>query len=171
MSDGQALYLGDDRFRLIALPFSVAFYGRNYAGAWVSDNGYVTFSQPSTESLPPPAGCVRTAAEPNSALYVLAADWKPGLGGQVYTHMADADTFVVTWQGVLAVQGAPHSFQLVFHRNGGIWANYRAVAAPVPGIIGAENSDGTIGQMVTCGTTGRPVTAGDVVRFEPVLPW
>lgn len=169
---GQALYPGDNALRQLALPFPVTFYGRAYTAVWVSDNGLVIFGAPGSGWEQPPSGCLQTAAGPNNALYALALNWIPALGGQIYVHQPDIDTYAVTWyQMVRAGNALPQSFQLVFRRDGSITANYLVVEPSAPGVVGAENDDGTVAQQIWCNNSGRPVEPGDSIRFSPVLPW
>ncbi len=166
----ERLNLTNDTSLQLSLPFRVTFYGGNFSSLWVSDNGLVTFG-----SAPPgaaPTDCPPAATEPNNALYVLAADWRPDLGGQVVAHSADADTYVITWSAMLRSGSAvPATFQLVLRRAGVLTANYRIADLPAQSIVAAENGDGTVAQSVWCNGAGRAVGAGDVVVFNPVLPW
>ncbi len=169
---GQGLYLGDNTLRQLALPFPVTFYNRTYSAVWISDNGLLFFSTPGSGWAQPPTACLPSAAAPNNALYALALDWNPTLGGQIYIHQPDADTYAVTWyQMVRAGSPLPQSFQLVFRRSGSITANYLTVEPATPGIVGAENDDGTVAQQIRCNSLGWPVESGDSIPFNPVLPW
>jgi hypothetical protein len=167
------LGLTNDEVRQLRLPFPVTVYGVAQTRIGVSDNGMVLLGQPRIYQMNPPEGCLQTAAAPNDALYTLALDWRPDLGGQeVYVHQPDADTYVVTWSQMRrAGNPTPQTFQLVLRRNGQITANYQTVEAVSPGIIGVENWDGTVAQQIRCGGKGRAVRSGDTVRFSPVLPW
>jgi thermitase len=169
----QALGLTNDEVRQLRLPFPVTVYGVAQTRIGVSDNGLVLLGQPRVYQMNPPAGCLQTAAAPNDAIYALALDWRPDLGGQeVYVHQPDADTYVVTWSQIRrAGNPTPQTFQLVFRRNGQITASYQAVEAASPGIIGVENWDGTVAQQIRCEGKGRIVRSGDSVSFDPVLPW
>lgn len=172
MSPPEPLNLRDNQAQQVSLPFTVSFYGGTYRTMWVSDNGLVFFGQYDAAAAQPPVDCPPTAAAPNNALYVLALDWRPDLGGQVYAQQPDAGTFVVTWYQVRqAGSPLPQTFQLVLRRGGPITAHYRTIAAPVPGIVGAENWDGTVAQQIRCNGAGSPINAGDTVEFVPVLPW
>jgi len=59
----------------------------------------------------------------------------------------------------------------VFRRSGSITANYLTVEPATPGIVGAENDDGTVTQQIRCNSLGWPVESGDSIPFNPVLPW
>ncbi|MCX7706896.1 MAG: S8 family serine peptidase, partial [Anaerolineae bacterium] len=156
----------------VLLPFSVPFYGNSFTTAWISDNGLVWFGAFSSAHLQPPATCLPSAAAPNNAVYALALDWDPALGGQVYVHQPDVDTYVITWYEVRRPwNSTPQSFQLVFRRNGEIAASYRAVESLPPAIIGTENDDGTVATEIYCSGAGRRPVNGDSFLLRAVLPW
>jgi subtilisin family serine protease len=169
---GQALDLTDNSVIQVPLPFLVSLYGQTYSSIWVSDNGIALFSVPAKAGTFDPANCIPSAARPNDAFYVLWHDWVPELGGGVYAHQPNSDTFVITWNQV-ARPGitAPHSFQLVLTRAGGVLFQYQAVDSPLEGTIGIENFDGTLAQQVLCNGAGRQVRSGDALLMNPVVPW
>ena len=173
VTDRQLLNLANDSAQQLTLPFRTSFYGGNFRTLWVSDNGLVTFGAAPPATAPAgPAACPPSAADPNNALYVLASDWRPDLGGQVYAHRADADTYVITWFAMMrAGGGTGQSFQLALRRDGALAAIYLAVEPPAQSIVAAENWDGTVAQTIWCNGVGRRVGAGETVAFWPVLPW
>ncbi len=78
----------------------------------------------------------------------------------------------MTWYQVRrAGNPLPQTFQLVLRRGGPITAYYQTIESPAPGIIGAENWDGTVAQQIRCNGAGSPIYAGDTAVFNPVLPW
>jgi hypothetical protein len=169
---GQPLDLQDNSVIWVSLPFLSNFYGQVYSSIWVSDNGVALFTLPAAAGTFNPANCMPDAPRPNDAFYVLWHDWKPGLGGQVYVHQPDNDTFVVTWHQVMRPGSSlPHSFQLVLTRDGGVLFQYKTVDLPLEGTIGIENFDGTLAQQVLCNGAGRQVRSGDALRMNPVVPW
>ncbi len=166
------LPLGNNTAYPVTLPFPVPFYGNSYTTAWVSDNGLVWFGAYSATYVQPPTACPPSAAAPNNAIYVLAQDWDPTLGGQVYVHRPDWDTFVVTWHQVRQPRNSmQQSFQLVFRRNGEIITSYRAIEDLRLAIIGAENDDGTVAVRIYCSGAGRRPRSGDAFPLKAVLPW
>lgn len=156
----------------VSLPFPVPFYGNSYTSAWVSDNGLVWFGAFSSAHLLPPTSCLPSAAAPNNAIYALALDWNPTLGGQVYGHQPNRDTYVITWYEIRRPwSDIPQSFQLVFRRDGAIAVSYRAIETVPPAIIGTENDDGTVAAQIYCSGTGRRPGNGDSFLLRAVLPW
>jgi len=172
LPSGQSLDLTDNSVIQVPLPFLVSFYGQTYSSIWVSDNGIALFTIPAKAGAFDPANCMPSAARPNDAFYVLWHDWVPELGGGVYVHQPNSDTFVITWDEI-ARPGitAPHSFQLVLTRAGGVLFQYQVVDSPLEGTIGIENFDGTVAQQVLCNGAGRQVRSGDALLMNPVVPW
>jgi hypothetical protein len=162
----------DDTPSRVGLPFPVSFYGKTYDAVSVSYKGFVSFTQPGSGPTVAQSSCLPTAALPNDAIYVLWQNWLTSLGGQVYVQYPDADRFVVTWDQVRRFVGdLPHSFQLVFFRDGRIVLQYRAVQSPVVGTIGIEGWDGTFAQQIACNGAGRLPASGDAVSVDAKLPW
>jgi len=168
------LALSNDALQVVPLPSQswLSFYGATYGSLLVSDNGMVIFGSGAAGSVRAPVVCPGNGMAPNNAVYVLAVDWEPALGGEILVHQPDANTFVVTWQGVRRSASAlAQSFQLVLDRSGSLHANYLAVESPTPGIIGTESFDAAFSQQVLCNGAGRQVRSGDTVQFVTHLPW
>lgn len=166
-----ALAVAGDGLATQSLPFPLSFFGGSYSQLRVSENGLVIVGFTSNTSLPAPRGCLPSAAAPNNAIYALAADWQLSLGGAVYVHQPDPDTYVITWHQMRRTADAPpDTFQLVFRRSGRITAHYLTIASGLPAIVGVENFDGTYAQQIACNDSGA-VSSGAVVALEPVLPW
>lgn len=168
----RALVLAGDGVTTETLPFPVSFFGGVFSQVHIAENGLVFFGAGSSATLAAPTSCPPTAAAPNNALYALARDWQLSFGGQVYVHQPDADTYVITWYQVRRAADTPHnSFQIAFRRSGAITAHYLAVEPLLNPMVGAENYDGTYAQMIACNGVGRTIVGGDVLPFEPSLPW
>lgn len=167
-----ALAMPSDGLASLALPFPVPFYGGVHTQMQVSENGLVILGPGGAATLPAPASCLPSAAAPNNAVYALALDWQLSLGGGVYAHQPDPNTYVVTWHEVRrAADASPNSFQIAFHRSGAVTAHYQAVDPLLNPFVGAENFDGTYAQQIACNGAGRMVSSGDVIAVETVLPW
>jgi hypothetical protein len=169
---GAPIYPTDDTPSRVALPFPVSFYGNTHSAVSISFKGFVSFTQPGSGGYATQSACLPTAAQPNDAVYVLWQNWLSSLGGQVYVHTPDIDRFVVTWAGVRRYAGdLPHSFQLVFFRNGRLLLQYQSVQSPVMGVVGIEGWDGTFAQQIACEGAGQPPASGDAFTLEATLPW
>ena len=156
----------------VGLPFPVQFYGTEYQTLQVSDNGMISFGAAIGSVGQAPVTCPGDGRAPNNAIYVLAYDWNPALGGQIIVHQPDPRTYVITWQDVRrGASPLPQSFQLVIQNDGTFHGNYRTIESPLPGIIGTENYDGAVAQQVLCNGSGRQVKSGEFVSFETRLPW
>ncbi len=166
------LPLTDDGLVTVALPFPVQFYGNTYQFMQVSDNGLVILGDQSANSGRAPTTCPGDGRSPNNAIYVLAHEGNPSLGGQITFHVPDPSVFVISWQNVRrAGNSLAQSFQLVVTRDSTFHANYLTVDTPLMGIIGTENADGTFAQSVLCSGAGRQVKSGEPVYFSTKLPW
>jgi subtilisin family serine protease len=162
----------DGSLATVELPFAVNYYGGYQQTIQVSENGLVIFGPANGASGATPTTCPGNALAPNNAIYVLANNWDLNASGQIVVHQPDADTFVITWQDVRPVLGAsPETFQLVIGSAGTFRANYRSVASPLVGTIGAENYDSIFSQQVLCGNAGQQITSGESVDFAARLPW
>jgi thermitase len=169
---GAAIFPTNDTPSRVGLPFPVSFYGNTYDAVSVSYKGFVSFTQPGSGAAVAQSSCLPTAGLPNDAIYVLWQNWLTSLGGQVYIQHPDADRFVVTWDQVRRfASDLPHSFQLVFFRDGRIVLQYRAVQSPVVGTIGIEGWDGTFAQQIACNGVGRLPVSGDAIPVDTTLPW
>jgi hypothetical protein len=99
-------------------------------------------------------------------------NWDPALGGQVFVQQPDSDRFAITWFQVRRFPGdLPHSFQLIFFRDGRLALQYRTVQTPVQGTIGSENWDGTIATQLACNGAGVLPADGDAFALSAQLPW
>ena len=169
---GTPIFPTDNTPSRVGLPFPVSFYGNPFDAISISFKGFVSFTQPGSGAAVAQSTCLPTAALPNDAIYVLWQNWLTSLGGQVYIHHPDADRFVVTWAGVRRFAGdLPHSFQLVFFRDGRLMLQYQSVLSPVVGTIGIEGWDGTFAQQIACNGAGHLPVSGDAVPVEATLPW
>jgi hypothetical protein len=170
---GQPLNLPNNSLAQRPLPFPVSYYDGVYSSSlWVSDDGIALLNQPTATPIFDSANCLPDAPRPNNAFYVLWHDWVPELGGQVYVHQPDNDTFVITWHQVVRPGSpTPHSFQLVLTRDSRVLFQYQTVGSPLAGTIGIENYDGTLAQQVFCNGAGRQVRSGDALLMHPSVPW
>lgn len=132
----------------IPLGFSFDFYGTSYDQAYVSSNGFLTFSNDGN------AGCCSGAALPNAVLpnNLIAFAWNdlnPALGGSIgYTTIGSAPdrTFILDFTGIQHNGGGnPVSVQLkLFESSNLIEINSAQNASNGTAMtMGLENADGT----------------------------
>lgn len=94
---GTPLYLGDDGLATVSLPFQYTFFGTSYSSATISQNGFLSFSNPG-------AGCCDGTILPNllypNSIFALWMDLNDVLNlGNPFTQTFN-DRFVVGWYGI-----------------------------------------------------------------------
>jgi subtilisin family serine protease len=163
---GDALFLGDDDFSEVALPFPFVFYGEEYASVKVTSNGYLTFGADGTDHTNDP---IPSTADPNALVAAYWTDLDPTLGGSVVTYHDTVNArFLVQYTDVQPFGGGdPVSFQVVLHETGDITFHYKtdtgigALAGEVT--VGIEDAAGATGSSVAY--SGSYVYNGLAVRF------
>jgi hypothetical protein len=143
---------GDDVVTPVALPFPVPFFGQSYGTAWVSGNGFVSFtdpggSQPVNTALP-------ATGTPNAALYPFWDDLWVRADSSVRTAVtgtAPDRRFVVEWRnsGMYGSTSARISFEVVIAESGEIVFNYQDLNTSGrergdSATVGIENPTGTV---------------------------
>lgn len=169
------------------IPFTFNFYGTPYTKYKASDNGYLSFNTNSTTSKAPSLSPLPTAPGPNNAIYAFWHDFElkaapnPNFVVKVISYTtgtAPNRVHHIQWFGV-SRQGAAiagnsdvYSFAVSLHEGteGNFDLTYNAYGSTAPaGIIGCENSDGTVAKMLgDAVTTFKNATgaSGDIVyRF------
>lgn len=167
---------GDDAYTAVALPFPVRHYGQQRDTAWVDTNGLLAFTDPgesSSDAWPIPS--VRSAEEPNDAVYPFWHDWVVDAQASVRTTTrgaAPSRQFVVEWRNVASYEDPTTrvTFQVILDEAGG----YSFAYADNDGTflergggatIGIENADGTVALQYTY---RQPVLrAGVGLRISP----
>ncbi|WP_426513947.1 hypothetical protein ACPPVO_27010 [Dactylosporangium sp. McL0621] len=144
----------DDAHTPITLPFPVTFYGQTYTSAWVSANGFVSFTDPGYEvpdaraALPDPTG-------PNAALYPFWDDLVLDGSSSVRTAVvgsAPNRKFVIEWRDMYLFGNTSRrvNAEVLIAENGTITFNYagldNAYERGLGTVVGIENADGTVGQ-------------------------
>ncbi|MBB5919545.1 subtilisin family serine protease [Actinoalloteichus hoggarensis] len=164
---------GDDASTTVPLPFPVGFYGQQYREAFVSTNGFLTFTAPSTAFS---NGRLPSTGAPNGAVYPFWDDLTVDASAGVYTGVSGADgerVFVVEWRDVRPLSSQTRlTFAAQFHEDGGIVFAYDSLPAEVPAALGSsatvgiENAEGTDALEYSYNT---PVlSSGTSIRFgEP----
>ncbi|MGW4465287.1 PQQ-dependent sugar dehydrogenase [Micromonospora sp. NPDC004704] len=166
---------GDDSVAQVALPFPFTFYGQPYSSAWVSSNGFLSFTDPSG---PQPVNTgVPAAAVPNAALYPFWDDLV--IRADTTVRTADIGTgadrkFVLEWRnvGMYGSASARITVEAVLSVDGEIAFNYADLAGTKPAELGGG---ATVGIENPAGTAAvqhsfdQPALAnGTAVVFRPV---
>jgi len=165
---------GDEALAQVALPFGFPFYGQQYSSAWVSSNGFLSFSQPSAAAGT--NGAIPGAAQPNNAVYAFWDDLvvKAGTTTVRTATLGTAPNrqFVVEWRLANIYQTSSHiSAEVILSENGEIVVNYDEVSltnAREQGnsaTVGIENATGDVGIQYSL---NQPVLRnGTAVMYTP----
>lgn len=150
---------GDNSGQWVDLNFSVLYYGVNYWRLWVCSNGFVSFTDSSSEGVP--------CSIPNSSMHngIVAPFWrqlKLSQGGSIKTgHIIDSwsgdngqrSYQVITWDGIPDSNGHRQTFQLLLEDRQGIYAyhnmmyfQYLSVTNDLQTTIGVQDQIGHHGQ-------------------------
>ena len=126
------------------LPFTVNFYGDDYAAVYVCANGFLSFTSDSTSATPV---SIPNAAAPNALIAGLWTDLDLTQGGSI-TYLEDATRFVVSWENVPLAgnASATQTFQVIISKNGNITFQYKTLnSVPTDAVIGIESQEGLTG--------------------------
>ena len=125
-SGGTELYLSDDGYIDLSLPFSFPFYNDTFSTIYLGANGYLSFtdSSPNDYSNDP-----IPSADPDN-YYLIAPFWDDlqsftgGGGGTIYVQ-SFGTYWVAEWEHIEHYYGdLVGTFELVLHENGDIVFNY-----------------------------------------------
>jgi hypothetical protein len=162
-TDTSLYYLtGDDAYVNVELPFTFTFYKKDYKNAYVSTNGYLSFTEGSysySNTLLP------TTDIPNAAVYAfwddLFVDAENGASVRTRTlGTTPNQRFVIEWRNV-AFSGDNSEpkkrvdFEIVLHENGIILLQYRNIA----------DNDQERGKYATVGIEDE--AGNSAVQFSP----
>jgi hypothetical protein len=144
----------DNSATKLNLPFTVRFYGVHYQSVWVSDNGFLSFEEPTTHT--PQA--IPNTAKPNSLIAPFWRDLDPSEGSITYgiAYLQGWNVFVISWNDVPNKgNGVKQSFQVIIYPIGyfdpgyiyhnTIRFSYKSVTKDYPTIIGVEDIVGDRG--------------------------
>jgi len=155
---GLPLSLGDDEVSgALPVGFTFNFYGIDYTSAYVSSNGFITFS-PGLNS-----GCcegqnIPEVAGPNNLVAGYWTDLYPSGGGTIHygtTGLPGSRSFIVQFMNIPLIGGATTAtFQIILHEG----TNDIEMQFPDSSsnglqvyVTGIENSDGTAGLQYNFG--------------------
>ncbi len=114
MSGAAAVVSGDDSSVRVTLPFAFQFYGVDYRTAYVSTNGFISFSNAD-------AACCTGLNFPNARIGAAVApawtDWVVAVNSKT-TGTVGTQEYVVSWTGAEFGQGGnPANFQAILHEG------------------------------------------------------
>lgn len=136
----------DEGYAAVSMPFPFPYYGINYSQLFVSTNGLITLSAPTTNiysnsSLP-------SLVAPNGLIAPFWDDLDGTTTGRVYTK-TEGNTVIIQFQNWLRynTSGSSLTFQIVLHKSGKIVFYYNTMTSTTlnSATIGLENETGTIG--------------------------
>ena len=148
---GRELSLGDDDATAAeTLPFSFAFYGRQFSQLFVNSDGNLTFEEADTASTE--RGFARLLGGP-PRVAPFFADLDPSAGGRVFVDAA-ADAFTVTWCRV-------PGFELPQ------WVTVQVVLLPQGSVDIRFDAESTLGEGLVALSPGRTDTFAPVDLKQP----
>jgi len=122
-SGGTELFLGDDDYAAITLPFGFTFYNDTFSTVYVSSNGWLSFVNPAPfqyNNIPFPTGLLEYR-------YMIAPFWDdldPSNGGNIYVQ-SFGTYWVVEWANIWHYSNnLVGSFEIVLYETGEIVFNY-----------------------------------------------
>ncbi|AOS62934.1 S8 family serine peptidase [Actinoalloteichus hymeniacidonis] len=162
---------GDDAQTTVALPFPVGFYGQQYDQAYVSTNGFLSFTAPATSYL---NGALPSSAAPNGAVYPFWDDLTVDSSSGVFTGLSGDEgerEFVIEWRNVrILASQARITFSVAFQEAGGLTFNYAELPSGVPAALGSsatvgiENASGT--DALQYSFNSAVLAEGTSIRFD-----
>jgi len=150
ISEGGTLVpLGDDQFDgPFPIGFSFPFYGQTFTEFYISSNGWLSFSRPtSSESSNDP---LPDRDAPGNLIAMFWDDLNPGQSGEV-RYLADGERLVVSFLDVPRYSmGGPYTFQAILTPDGIITLQYLTMLGTRlnEATIGIQNGDGTQGLQI-----------------------
>lgn len=138
----------------VALPFSFKFYGENQNAVYVSSNGMILFSAPTSNNFTNTN--MPTSTAPNGIIAPFWDDLDGTSSGNVYTKQ-EGNKFIIQYNNWprYSSSGSALTFQIVLHQNGKIVIYYKTMTASAlnSATVGIENQTGTIGLPVAHNAT------------------
>ncbi|MBC8449335.1 MAG: S8 family serine peptidase, partial [Chloroflexi bacterium] len=146
---GTAVPLSDDQWSgPLPIGFSFPFYGQTFGQFYVSSNGWLSFSQPSSsESSNDP---LPSSGAPRNLVAMFWDDLNPSGGGQV-RYRAESDRLVVSFLGVPRYSsGGPYTFQAILTPEGAIALHYLTMLGSRlnEATVGIQNGDASQGVQI-----------------------
>jgi len=148
---GTEIFLGDDDFQLVELPFSFSFYGIEKSSIYITSNGYLSFS--SDEAFEFSNQQIPNANPPNDLIATFWDDLYPS-SGKIH-YLSTANSFIVQYSEMDFCCGSTprHTFQVILYSNGNIKFQYLEIGDQLSATVGIENETGTEGLQVAFNTS------------------
>jgi len=128
-SHGTVVLLGDDDFHEVPLPFSFAFFGKQYHSVFINSDGDLTFTEGENDATERSLG--RMVAGP-PRIAPLFRDLDPSKTPKGVTFASDPTRFVVSWNGVPEYAdlgtGPQQIFQVRLYPDGRIQFVYAGIS-------------------------------------------
>ncbi len=136
-------YRADDVYWEYTLPFTFNFYGTDYTKVYISSNGVLFFSSPSTGHENS-----QTILKTKVMIAPLWDDIRTnGVtqdGEDIYIHQPDTDSVCIRWCAETTIGASPVNVEVILYNNGDIKFNYgtgNSNLTPTIGISKGNNSD------------------------------
>lgn len=133
----------------VALPFTFKYYGENQNAVYVSSNGMILFTAPTSNNFT--NANIPTSAAPNGIIAPFWDDLDGTNGGQVYTKQ-EGSKFIIQYNNWprYSTTGSALTFQVVLHQNGKIVFYYKTMTSTTlnSATVGIENPAGSVGLPV-----------------------
>ncbi|MCP2328374.1 subtilisin family serine protease [Hamadaea flava] len=150
----------------VTLPFPFRLYGTAYTSAYVSTNGFLSFTGNDVGEI---SDSFPTPGTPNAAIYALWQDLMIDGAGSVRTAVtgqAPNRRFVVEWRNALVEFTLDRvSMEIVLGEDGTVEIRVRDSLGSYRARLGIENATGTVGYRYD--DTFYPIRDGLAVRFTP----
>ncbi|MCK4695970.1 MAG: hypothetical protein KAT74_09415, partial [Candidatus Cloacimonetes bacterium] len=171
---GTELYLSDDDYEEIALPFTFSFYGNEKNSVKISSNGYLTFGNDGTDWTNNP---IPNSEDPDDFIAPMWDDLKPigGGWGTVYYYSDIAnDRFIVEYfqasHWTSTEPRDPETFEVILYPNGRILFQYHTITDESDTTIGIENAAGNDGLEVVY-WNGSYLENNLAILIKTVVDW
>jgi hypothetical protein len=138
---GTRLTLADDDTSNTASVFTIPFYGKQHAAAYINSDGNITFGESDTASTERDVSRFLTGPP---RIAVAFADLDPSAGGAVFVN-ARSDTYTVTWCGVPGFEDPVKvTAQAVIARDGRIDIKVASATTRKDAIVGLSPGETSV---------------------------
>jgi uncharacterized repeat protein (TIGR01451 family) len=148
---GTALNPGDETTHgPFNIGFAFPFYGRTFTQFYVSSNGWLSFTPPTSADYT--NDCLPNGSTPYNLVAPFWDDLKPDGTGKIYYWSNGTDALVIAYVGMMHYgSGGPYTFEAILKADGTITFQHQSLAAPLDSAtVGIQNSDGSQGANVIC---------------------